>query len=35
MQEIRDTILAAESADDLRAVAGLPIPESYRGVVRR
>ncbi|HEY0359734.1 MAG TPA: alcohol dehydrogenase catalytic domain-containing protein, partial [Mycobacteriales bacterium] len=35
MQEIRDTILAAETPDDLRAVGSLPIPESYRGMVIR
>jgi crotonyl-CoA reductase len=35
VQEIRDTILAAETPDDLRAVGSLPIPESYRGMVIR
>jgi crotonyl-CoA reductase len=31
MHEIKDAILA----DDLGALAGLPVPESYRGVVVR
>jgi crotonyl-CoA reductase len=35
VQEIRDTILAAQTPDDLRAVGSLPIPESYRGMVVR
>ena len=35
MQEIRDAILAAQTPEDLRAVADLPVPESYRGMVIR
>jgi crotonyl-CoA reductase len=35
VQEIRDTILAAQTPDDLRAVGSLPVPESYRGMVVR
>jgi crotonyl-CoA reductase len=35
VQEIRDTILAAQTPDDLRAVGSLPVPDSYRGMVIR
>src|SRR5215207_7392107 len=35
MKEILDAILNAETPDQLSAVAELPVPESYRGVVVR
>jgi crotonyl-CoA reductase len=35
MQKILDAILAADSADELRVLGQLPVPESYRGVVVR
>ncbi|MGW4501600.1 crotonyl-CoA carboxylase/reductase, partial [Micromonospora sp. NPDC004336] len=39
MQDILEAIMAAEGSDqperELAGIAGLPVPESYRGVVVR